>query len=122
MMKFKAVAHPAPYAGQVKFDKDQTVPNDAMSLKEILARFVRGEKVAVGRDGSYDEGEEDLEKLRDMDPVDRDEAIAKMKATQKRYTAQEKARVKKLEDEERAKIAAKLAAEKKAEGPPNPIG
>lgn len=116
-MKFKSISVGGNSQGMTITAKKQVVPNQSMSLQEILERFTRGEALAIGRGTpEYHESEDDLEKLKNSDLVDRQEYLDKLKATQGNYAKQEKrkeaARLKKLEEEERAKIAAKLAAEK----------
>lgn len=88
-----------------------TVPNQNMSLKEILTRFTRNEALPIGKDQTFHEGEYDLEKVKASDLVDKAEFIDKMKETQSAYKKQELAKEKaaraaaqkKIEDEERKK-------------------
>lgn len=118
-MKYKSVSLPAPSKGTEAKGPELVAPNQALSLRQILERFTRNQAVPVGRDHSYDEGEDDLEKVAHMDLVDKAEFVEKLKQTQKDFEKQEKAKAaaqrKKLEDEERQKIAEEL---KKAESPP----
>lgn len=44
-------------------EKTVTVPNQSMTLKEILRRFVRRESLPIQRQGIYAEGFGDLEKI-----------------------------------------------------------
>lgn len=94
-------------------------PNMSMSLQEILERFTRGESLDIGKEPSYDDGDEDLEKMAHMDLVDRQEYANKLKKTQKDFEKQER---KKAADEKARldKLAVdKLVADKKAgENPP----
>lgn len=101
-MKFKSIASPAPSAGLVVVGKKIVVPNQAMSLQEILERFTRNEQLPIGKDAQYHESEDDLEKVVHMDLVDREEYMEKQKNIQKMFKAQE-AKKKKAADE---KIAA----------------
>jgi len=127
-MKFKSIVCPAPSIGAGPYPKKQVVPNQSMSLREILERFTRGEPLEIGKDASYDEGEDDLEKVAKSDLVDRAEFVEKLKFTQKQYEKEERKRwsdhQKKLDEMAVERLAAaKLAAEKeKGQGPPNPIG
>jgi len=122
-MKFRAVANPGQSVGQRYSETKEVVPNMAMSLQEILERFTRGEPLEVGKDVSFDEqGEDDLEKVRHMDLVDREEYVNKLKATKKRFDKEERERKRRFEEaakmaaieEQKAELAAKLAAEKPA--------
>lgn len=118
MFKYKSIASPEPAKGFVTTEKKMVVPNQSMSLEEILSRFTRGEPLEIGRDGAFDEeGDDDLEKVSHMDLVDKEEYVDKLKQTKKRYDAQEKARAKKAHDEVIKQAAEKLAADKKAEKP-----
>lgn len=126
-MKFKSIASPEPSKGVKYSGKKLCVPNQALSLKEILARFVRGEPLPIGREGmAYHESEDDLEKMRHLDLVDRQEYIDKLKQTQKDFDHQEKAKAKKERQRLDAlaveKLAADKAAKEKGPPPPNPIG
>lgn len=47
--------------------KVHTVPNQSMTLREILKRFVRREPLAINREGTYEERMGDLEKLANED-------------------------------------------------------
>lgn len=105
-----------PYKGQ-DFSKEEklTVPNQAMSLQEIIERFTRNESVDVGFPVHFHESEDDLEKLRFLDPVDKREYIKKMQAVQDAYNAQEEKRRKDSEESARKEILAKMAKKLKAE-------
>jgi len=112
-MKFRAISIPTPAKGQGNFPPKQVQPNQSMSLEEILERFTRGEPVAVGRDIQYHESDDDLEKVKNMDLVDREEYMDKLKQTRKDFDKQEKKKAdagrkaarEKIEEEERAKLA-----------------
>lgn len=108
-MKFKSKAHPEPYKGSDLGGKKITVPDQSMSLKEILQRFVRGEPVPVGRDVQYHESEDDLEKIAHEDLVDQAEFHEKQVETQKTYVREQKAR----EQKERDAVRARLEAEER---------
>lgn len=114
-MKYKSIASPEPSRGFMITDKRAVVPNMALSLEEILERFTRGEPLEVGKTGAvYDDGPEDLEKLKHMDLVDRAEYIDKLKQTSKDFEKQEKAKAKREKDRLDQMAVEKLAAEKKA--------
>lgn len=108
-MKFRAIANPKPSEGCSKWDKNQVVPDQSLSLAEILRRFVRGEAVPVGLSTfGVDDGEQDheldvdLEKLAHADLTEKDEWKEKARELQRKYERQEKAKADK---------AAKKAAE-----------
>lgn len=98
-----------------------TLPNQALSLAEIIERFVRHEPLQIGKDVSYHESEDDLEKLQRLDPVDRMAYIRKMQDIQDKFKQQEEDRRIKLEEKTRAEFLQKLeqeAREKAANQPP----
>jgi len=57
-----------------------TIPNQSMSLKEILRRFVRREALPIAREGTYEHRMGDLEKLKNADIVDQMERVSELKA------------------------------------------
>lgn len=97
-------------------DKKAVVPNQSLSLQEILQRFTRGEPLEIGREGAtFDDGDEDLEKVKNADLVDKAEFAERMKQTQKNWDKQEKRKADK-ERERLDKLALdKIVADKKAE-------
>lgn len=116
MFKYKSIATPAQGKGQSFVGvKKAVVPNQAMSLQEILERFTRGEPLEIGRgEGQYDDGPDDLEKLSHMDLVDKAEYVDRLKQTSKQFEKQEKEKARK-EKERLDKMAVdKLAADKMA--------
>lgn len=110
-MKFKSIASPEESPGFSWNGKKIVVPNQAMSLHEILTRFTRNEELPIGKDAEYDDGPDDLEKVRHMDLVDREEYMDKLKETQKQYKAQEDKKVK----DEKARLLSEAKAEAKKE-------
>lgn len=110
------------YTGQ-DFSKCEvlTQPNQAMSLKEMIERFTRNEPLEVGFNVNYHESDDDLEKLRRLDPVDRAAYIKRMEEVQAKYKEQEAEAEKALLEQERAKFLekerAKWEAEKAAQNP-----
>lgn len=106
-----------PYQGQ-DFSKETvlTQPNQALSLADIISRFSRNEPLEIGFDVSFHESDDDLEKLRRLDPVDRQAYIKKMQELQAKYQEQEAKRREKEEQKMRDEVIAKLTleAEKKA--------
>jgi len=115
-MKFISIASPVLGAGQRFSGKKLVVPNQAISLQEILERFTRGEPVAVGQDVSYHESDDDLEKIQYMDLTERDEFIAQQKETQKSYAKQEKRKKAEADRKLREEAIEKLKAEEKQKG------
>lgn len=123
-MKFISNTIPKPslgvdYSGEVS----QVVPDQSLSLEQILIRFTRGEPVPVGHETSEGIQDVDLEKLSKADLVDRFEYVEHLKSVRKQYEMQEAEKKKaekleaekkaKAEEEKRIRIAArKLAAEK----------
>lgn len=102
-MKYLSVACPTQSVGLQIVGKKIVVPNQAMSLEEILRRFVRDESLPIGKDSQYyEDGDEDLEKIPHMDLVDQSEYMDGLKETQKIYKRQEAQREKAARD----KIAA----------------
>lgn len=114
-MKFRSKAVPVQSVGTKYSGKSLVVPNQAMSLQEIIKRFTRNEAVPVGRDAQYFEGDVDLDKIAHADLVDKAEFIEQQKATQKEYSKQEAAKAtaerKRLLKEARDKVEAEVRAE-----------
>lgn len=110
-MKYKSISCPAPSVGIINTSKRLVVPDQSMSLEEILSRFTRGESVAIGHETSYHESEDDLEKLSRMDLVDKGEYIDKLRQTQRNFENQEKRKA----ERERKRLADELKAELKRE-------
>jgi len=88
-----------------------TLPNQALSLAEIIERFVRHEPLQIGKDVSYHESDDDLEKLQRLDPVDRMAYIRKMQDIQDKFKQQEEDRRIKLEEKTRAEFLENLKKE-----------
>lgn len=59
--------------------KRVTLPNQCMSLQEMLRRFVRREPLPVEKKGIYHESDYDLEKLATADRTEQDEVLEVMK-------------------------------------------
>lgn len=115
-MKFKSLSIPKETKGQGPFPPSITVPDQSLSLEEILQRFTRGEPIQAGHDTSYHESEDDLEKVSHMDLVDREEYVDKLKITQANYDKQEKRKAK-AEKERLEKIALEeIKAEQQKKG------
>lgn len=78
-MKFISIANPAPSEG-VGFDpkKDLVVPDQSLSLEEILYRFTRGEQMAVGKPTYYDSLDDDDEEGYDYEKISKMDITDKM--------------------------------------------
>lgn len=64
--------------------KRQVIPNQSMSLKEIIRRFVRREALPVTKEGIFHESDHDLEKVMTMDIVEKHELLSQVKEDVKR--------------------------------------
>lgn len=105
-MKFRSTTIPKPAQGaDFSKEKVQVVPDQSLSLQEILTRFTRGEPLEIGREVNFHDSPDDLEKIAHLDLVEREEYIESMKEIQKRYKEQEEARKKKAIDEEVKRLA-----------------
>lgn len=112
-MKFKSNALPIPSIGiSFKGVKDQVVPDQSLSLREILERFTRGESLPIHHEPSEGIQDVDLEKIRHADLVEQHEFIDSLKEVQVKYDSQEREKAAKLAAEKKARVAAK---KKKAE-------
>lgn len=81
---------PKPSEG-MDYSKEEyiVVPDQSLSLEEILQRFTRGEPLDILMDGEYDdESDIDLEKLQKADLVDKNDYIEYLKNVQKRFLEQ----------------------------------
>lgn len=103
-------AFPAPSKGRVMQEKDQFVPDQSYSLKEILARFVRHEPLPVGHatrygsDGDIDpespsEFNIDQEKAKYWDLAEKQEFRERVMAVREQFEAKKSDRVKKAKAE-----------------------
>lgn len=86
------------------------VPNQSMSLREIIKRFIRRESLPVHQEGSYEERFGDLEKLSKADIVVQMEKVDELKSQLDGIRKREKART--------DKAKADAAAAKNVEPPP----
>jgi len=84
-----------------KDSKIHTVPSQAMTLKEILTRFVRREKLPVMREGIYETRMGDLEKL------SREDITVQMERAEELKTNISKAQ-KRMKDAEQKRIDAEI--------------
>lgn len=109
-MQYKKSSLPEPWEGvDYTNEIDQVIPDQSMTLEEILTRFTRGETLPVGME--FADGDEegdnplgvDLEKVKNSDLVDKAEFIEKLKDVQRQF-----------DEQEQKKAADKKAAEAKA--------
>lgn len=119
-MQYKSIAVPAPSEGHKPLKLKLTVPNQSMSLQEILERFTRGEPLPIGQQIEYHESDDDLEKLKTMDLVDREEFIDKLKKTQKDFEQQERKKAEKQQRQAVEKAKAELLAEQQKQAANQP--
>lgn len=84
------------------------VPNQSMSLQEILKRFIKRESLPVARQGVYEERFGDLEKLDKADITEKMDRIEQLKSDIAAFNKREK---------ERAEAA--LKAQSAASAPPS---
>lgn len=103
-MKYKSIAIPKPSEGKSFKDVPHiTVPDQSMSLEEILQRFTRGEAVPVGQPVEYGSDIEDflnvdLEKIANSDLTEKAEYISQLKEVKIAYERSEKLKAKKAHD------------------------
>lgn len=100
-----------------------TVPDESLSVRNIIDRFTRGQGSGVAvREGYYDPSPDldspDIDKLDHMDLIDRDEFAEVNRATKERLEKEiaddkkRKAEEKKKRDEEDEQMRAKFRSEK----------
>lgn len=87
--------------------KRVTMPNQSLSLREIVQRFIRRESLPVSHEGLYEDRFGDLEKLSRQDIVVQMERVEELKAQIDAFNKREIARA---EAAEKAAADAKVAA------------
>lgn len=128
MIKVKsAYGKTDPYLG-IDFSDipDMVVPDQGMSLREILDRFVRNEPLPVDMGGQF--GNEDLdnplnidlEKMARADLTDKADYYNALEEIKKSYKAQEKAAENAKAEAARKAEIERIRAEALAENPPKP--
>lgn len=117
---YKSVHLPSPVEGKANFAPKMVVPNQALTMQEILERFTRGEALPIGKEFNFWEGDEDLEKISKLDITQRMEFIEHQKDVKKRWEEQERKREIREEAERLNKeaAAAKAADSAKADNTP----
>lgn len=139
-MKFKSVAIPAPSKGEPGGRPSLVVPDQSMSLRDILTRFVRKESLPVahaatyGSEGSIDPESDsefniDQEKAKSWDLTEKDEFAEKVRAKHAEHHAAEQEKLKKAkadaeakakaEYDKRVRLEARKLAKKAGEKPPS---
>lgn len=137
-MIFKKASIPRPSVGHRITEKSQVLPDQSLTLQEILTRFVRHEALPVGHDYAY--GSEnmdpesdsplnvDLEKLKFADLTEKDDYKAETHRVKEAYEEAEKRKADKAAkvaaDKKAAEDEARIQAEveKRAKGSPSPEG
>lgn len=72
--------------------KVKTVPDQSMSLQEIIRRFTRKESLPIEKEGTYETRFGDLEKIGNMDLTEQSEKIADIKEAVGKYEKRYKAK------------------------------
>ena len=123
-MKFKGSQIPSPSKGLVITEKSQVVPDQSLSLKEILTRFTRHEPLPIGNRAEFGNGQDpesdhplniDLEKVQHMDLVEKQELLGQIEDIKKRADDDKKAREKKRHEDDMAKRKAEYEKAVEAE-------
>lgn len=92
-MKAKSNFSYRPSKGITIAQKKLTLPSQSLTIREILKRFTRGEKVSVGTQTFHEDFQDvDLEKLKYADLIDRAEFSEKLKQISETFKTQEKNR------------------------------
>lgn len=111
-MKFKTQFNgPHPPMGEINRLPSATVPDQTMSIKEILDRHSRGLPISAGKVPIFDDSEEYFPDPSKMDLADR-EAYADLLREQYDEIQENLRATKKAQDDARAKAAAEAKQEK----------
>lgn len=98
--------------------KDRCVPDQSMSLAEILRRFIRREELPVEKQGSYVDVGIDLEKIANADITEQMEVVDDIKSDLKKKEAHDKRLQKEAKEaKEKAEKDAASAAQAAQSGP-----
>lgn len=129
MKERKIVLYPKVVVKAQDFKKStvHTVPNQSMSLREILTRFTRREPLPVEKEGYYETRFGDIEKLKNLDPVEQQEESEKLKDLVKKGGArikkeQQDAEEKRKAEEIEVEVQKRVKAQQDAtpQDPPKP--
>lgn len=96
-----------------QWGKKQTVPNQSMSLQEIIKRFTRKEALPLEKEGVFEDRFGDLEKLSREDITVRHERARQLKDWAKRGEADYQQKQKKSEEEQKKKADEEFEAKVK---------
>lgn len=108
----KSILYPiVPRKGQsFKGVKVTVVPNQSMTLQQIVKRFIKKESLPLSKEGFYeDRYDYDLEKIQKEDLVEKDEIMAQVKADVKAKDEKHKKAVAEEQDAMKRAAAAKKA-------------
>lgn len=100
--------------------KRYAVPNQSMTLQEILRRFIRKESLPVAKEGVYEERFGDLEKLSKKDITEQFEVVEELKQVsrkKKKFDEDEKARIAKEKADNEAALSAQKASVQGSQSP-----
>jgi len=77
----KTICYPEVARRPQSFKKSRVyvIPNQSMTLQEIIRRFVKREPLPQQKEGIYNEGEYDLEKVAKADMVEQDIILEEVK-------------------------------------------
>lgn len=128
-MFYKKAQNPGPSQGIRITEADQTVPDQSLSLAEILRRFTRHEVLPVGHKGQYGsevlmdpENDSDLnvdvEKLRHADLTEKQDYRNNVRDHLEQWKREEDEREAKAKREKAERIAQKKAAREQSSEPP----
>lgn len=110
--------NPRPNVAQdTKGWKKFTIPNQSMTLQEILRRFVKREPLPLEHEGTFYDGEYDLEKLSKADRTEQDEVLSNVRDTVKRLKDDISQNEAKEKAAKKARIEAKKAEKLKQQDP-----
>lgn len=88
--------------------KRSVVPNQCMSLAEIIKRFVRREPLPVAKEGVYEERFGDLEKIARTDITEQMEKVVELRDQNDQFIEKHKKRKAKADSDAAAAAAAKV--------------
>lgn len=100
-----------------------TLPDQSITLKEIIKRFLRKEALPISKEGLYEDRMGDLEKLANEDITVQMERAQELKATLKKAQKQKEDHDNNLKAEAEAKVKAdreQLLRDLKAQNDPKP--
>lgn len=78
--------------------RKHVMPNQSMSLREIVQRFVRRESLPISKEGLYEERFGDLEKLKNKDITEQMDKVEELKTQIDGFTKRQKKRAQEAAD------------------------